>query len=150
MIDDEEMPLFLERIVSSPPVSDVKLQQIIAAQTEDPVCTKIKEYILEGWLDKYKISDSLKSYWNFGGELSVVGNLILKSTRILIPSSLRLEVLDKINQGHHGIVKCRARAKQSVWWPELSKEIQDMVQGCRVCLQHKVNTPESLVPSTLS
>ena len=147
MIDDEEMSPFLESIVSSLPVSDVKLQQIIAAQAEDPVCTKIKEYILEGWPDKYKIPDSLKSYWNFRGELSVVGNLILKSTRILIPSLMRLEVLDRIHQVHQGIVKCRARAKQSVWWPGLSREIQDMVQGCRICLQHKVNTPEPLIPS---
>ena len=77
----------------------------------------------------------------------MVGNLILKSTRIRIPSSLRLEVLDKIHQGHQGIVKCRARAKESVWWPGLSREIQDMIQGCRACLQHKVNTPEPLIPS---
>ena len=77
----------------------------------------------------------------------MVGNLILKATRILIPSSLRLEVLDKIHQGHQGIVKCRARAKESVWWPGLSREIQDMIQGCRICLQHKVNTPEPLIPS---
>ena len=103
-------------------MSDVKLQQIIAAQAEGPVCTKIKEYIWEGWPDKYKIPDSLKSYWNFRGELSVVGNLILKATRILIPSSLRLEVLDKIHQGYQGIVKCRARAKESVWWPGLSRK----------------------------
>ena len=128
-------------------MSHVKLQQIIAAQAEDPVCTKVKEYIMEGWPDKYKIPDSLKSYWNFRGELSLVGNLILKATRILIPSSLRLEVLDKIHQGHQGIVKCRARAKESAWWPGLSREIQDMIQGCRLCLQHKVNTPEPLIPS---
>ena len=67
MIDDEEMSPFLESIVSSLPVFDVKLQQIIAAQAEDPVCTKIKEYIMEGWPDKYKIPDSLKSYWNVRG-----------------------------------------------------------------------------------
>ena len=51
-----EMSPFVESIVGSLPVSDVKLQQIIAAQAEDPVCTKIKEYIMEGWPDKYKIS----------------------------------------------------------------------------------------------
>ena len=105
---------------------------------------------MEGWPDKYKIPDSLKSYWNFRGELSVVGNLILKSTRILIPSSLRLEVLDKIHQGQQGIVKCRAPSKESVWWPGLSREIQDMIQGFRVCLQHKVNTREPLIPFKFS
>ena len=147
MVDDEDMVHFLESIIDSLPVSDVKLQRIIAAQAEDSVCSKIKEYILEGWPDKYKMPDVLKPYWNFRGEFSVVRDLILKSSRILIPSSLRLEVLDKIHQGHQGIVKCRARAKQSVWWPGLSREIQDMIQGCRVCLEHKVNPSEPLIPS---
>lgn len=75
MIADKEISPFLESIVTSLPVSDVKLRQIIAAQAEDPVCTKIKEYILEGWPDMYKIPDSLKLNWNCMVELSVVENL---------------------------------------------------------------------------
>ena len=59
-----------------------------------------------------------------------MGYLILIATRVLIPSSLRLKVLDKIHQGHQGIVKCRARVKESIWWPGFRREIQDMIQGC--------------------
>ena len=73
------------------------------------------------------MSDSLKPYWNFKSELSIVGNLIPASSRILLPSSLRLEVLDKMHQGHQGIVERRARTKRSVWWPGLSREMQDMM-----------------------
>ena len=64
-------------------------------------------------------------------------NVILKSMQILIPSAMRLDVLDKIHQGHQGIVKCRSRARQSVWWPGISREIQDMVQSCRICAGYK-------------
>ena len=100
IIDNEEVLSYLGSIINSTPVSDVKLQQINDAQAEDSFCSQIKEYILEGWPDKYRTSDSLKLYWNFRGELSVAGNIILKLRRILIPSTLRLEVLDKIHQGH--------------------------------------------------
>ena len=68
----------------------------------------------------------------------VIQNLIMKGMRILIPSNLRLDVLDKIHQGHLGITKCRERAKQSVWWPGLSTQVQDMVQSCRTCAMHLV------------
>ena len=60
---------------------------------------------------------------------------------------MRLEVSDKIHEGHQGITKCRECAKQAVWWPGLSKQIQEMVENCRVCLQHKVNHPEPLNPT---
>ena len=49
---------------------------------------------------------------------------------------MRLEVLDKIHQGHQGITKCRERAKQAVWWLGLSRQIQDMVESCRICAKH--------------
>ena len=67
--------------------------------------------------------------------------------RILIPSATRLEVLDKIHQGHQGITKCRERAKQAVWWPGLSRQIEDMVSSCRVCATHRINKPEPLCPT---
>ncbi|CAB3995596.1 Transposon Ty3-G Gag-Pol poly, partial [Paramuricea clavata] len=73
---------------------------------------------------------------------------ILFGTRILIPSCMRLNVLDKIHEGHLGITKCRERAKQSVWWPGLSTQIQDMVQHCRTCAMHMVNKPEPLFPTS--
>ena len=43
---------------------------------------------------------------------------------------MRLEILDKIHEGHQGIPKCRERAKSSVWGPGLSREIQDLHDLC--------------------
>ena len=61
---------------------------------------------------------------------------------------MRLEVLDKIHDAHMGINKRHERAKQAVWWPGFSKQIQDMVENCQTCLKHKVNRPEPLFPAS--
>ena len=97
--------------------------EIKEAQDEDPVCRQIKSYCLEGWPDKFRLNDALKPYWSARGELTTVHGILLKSTRVVVPSAMKLQVLDKIHEGHQGIVKCRERAKTSVWWPGLSREV---------------------------
>ena len=62
--------------------------------------------------------------------------ILLKSSRIVVPTAVKLHVLDKIHEGHQGIVKCRERVKTSVWWPGLSREVHDMVENCKVCAKY--------------
>ena len=114
-IDDDEINAHIGSVISSLPASDAQLQQIIDAQEEDPVCRQIKVYCCYGWPDKHSLNDAMKPYWSTRGELSVVQNILLKASSIVIPSSMRLEILDKIHEGHQGISKCRGRAKNSVW-----------------------------------
>jgi len=69
--------------------------------------------------------------------------------RLVIPSNLRLKLLDRIHQAHQGIVKCQAKARRAIWWPGMSKQIKEMIQGCRQC---RINLPtllEPFQPSTL-
>jgi len=57
--------------------------------------------------------------------------------------------LEKLHIGHQGITKCRRRATQSVWWPGIYKDIEQMISKCSVCSKHKVQHQEPLLPSAL-
>ena len=59
--------------------------------------------------------------------------LLMRNNRIVIPSSLRSDMLDKLHTGHQGIIKCRRRPQQSVWWPGLSKHLEELVTNCFEC-----------------
>ena len=107
LVPDDDMTAFVGSTIDTLPISDFKLNQIIEAQDKDDVCKQIKQYCLEEWPDKHQLPSILKAYWNERGELSVNQDVIFKSLRILIPSSMRLKVLDKIHQGHQGITTCR-------------------------------------------
>ena len=48
----------------------------------------------------------------------------MRGARIIIPPSLRQDVLEKLHSGHQGITKCHLRARQLVWWPGLSKQLE--------------------------
>ena len=51
-IDDDDMHAHIGSAILSLPASDTRLQQIMEAQEEDPVCRQIKVYCCEGWPDK--------------------------------------------------------------------------------------------------
>lgn len=75
--------------------------------------------------------------------------LTLKSSRIFIPFSLRKEMLKRMHSGHPGIVNCRRRAQKSMWWPNLSNDLNFEVENCRICIGHRINKPEPLIPTEL-
>ena len=70
--------------------------------------------------------------------------------REFIPAPLQKEILSKIYEGHQGIQKCRLRASMSVWWPEISKHIKDLIQQCPTCVKESSPSKESLIPIDLS
>ena len=86
---------------------------------------------------------------SFLENISVQQGLLLKGTRLGIPTSVHLNILDKLDEGHLGITKCRERAKRSVWWPGLSKQLEDLIQNCNVCIKERSNKAEPLIQSVL-
>ena len=56
----------------------------------------------------------LKAYWPERGEMTVQQGLLMKDNRLVIPVSTRLDVLDKLHEGHQGITKCRERESQDI------------------------------------
>ena len=73
----------------------------------------------------------------------------LKGPRLIIPSSIRLEILDRIHDGHQGIVKCRRRTKDSVWWPGLGKQLEEMVTNCCKCINLQKPNSEPMILSAV-
>lgn len=68
---------------------------------------------------------------------------------MIIPASLRQSILQKIHTGHQGIVKCRERARQSVWWPGLSNDLEQLVKDCEPCCKAQRPQFQPLLASNL-
>ena len=68
----------------------------------------------------------------------------MKGCRLVIPSSLQKELLQRIHEGHQGIVKCRERVKTSIWWPGVSKDVENFVNNCDKCAEFRPNHTEPL------
>ena len=57
--------------------------------------------------------------------------------------------MQKLHQGHQGIQRCRLRARSSVWWPAISRQINDLAKRCPECVRDLTPRCEPLIPTTL-
>ena len=81
--------------------------------------------------------------------LTVTDGFLLYNQRIVVSESLQQDTLTKLHAGHQGIRRCRLRAQSSVWWPNLSTQIQNLIQNCPTCLQHQTPYKEPMLSSEL-
>jgi transposase InsO family protein len=146
---DEELGAEIEahvnQVIRVLPCKDKYLLKIAETQSNDSVCRKLIEYYHLGWPEKSKLPDELLPYYQYRNDFSQAEGFLLKGTRLVIPSSLQLEIINFIHNGHQGIVKCRARANQSVWWLGLATQIENLVRNCPNCVEERVNKKESFV-----
>ena len=65
----------------------------------------------------------------------------------MIPAELQEEMLQRLHQGHQGVVKCRALARSCVWWPGLLKKIEEVVGASATREKERTLPPEPLQPT---
>ena len=98
----------------------------------------LKQIIYNGWpSQRNECPKELWEYWNHRCELTLEDGVILKSDRVVLPESLRGQVLDLIHSCHQGETKCLLLARQSVFWPGISRDIREMVKACEACNKYQ-------------
>ncbi|UYV80861.1 K02A2.6-like [Cordylochernes scorpioides] len=143
---EEELSAYIQSIEF--PATEERLLEISRKKKEDSLCSQLAKYCMSGWpKNKREVDPALRGYWQFQEDLTYQNGLLLRGQRILIPKSLRKDILEKLHQGHFGINKCRSRAKESVWWLGISQEIERMVSSCTKCLKERKPKHEPLMPS---
>ena len=134
--------------MSTLPATPNRIEQLRKAQEQDKTLSQVIHYCKEGWPEK-KLKGPIKKFWMGRNELSLHDNLLLRGSRIVIPFELRQEILHKLHNGHQGIVKCRLRAKESVWWPGISDDINTFIHNCDTCCRDFPITTQPLIPTKL-
>lgn len=120
-----------------------RLQQLKDETLKDEGLQKLVKLIREGWpVNRNQVPEECKPYFSYREDLTEYEGLILKGQQVVIPKSLRTEMLERIHYGHLGIQKCKLRARESVFWPFMSKEIQDVVESCSTCKDFARNNPK--------
>ena len=142
----DEVAAYVTQVVSSLPATKDRLHEIRDSQSRDEICQKVLQYVKNGWPRHVDAAEE-KKFVLVQGELNVQNGLLLCGNRIVIPKELRKTMLKRIHTGHQGITKCRERARQSIWWPRISSDIEEMVTKCVICSSFRSSSSEPLIPT---
>ena len=58
-----------------------------------------------------------------------------------------VDYVRQAHEGHQGVVKCRSWAQSSVWWPGLSRQLEELVKNCTTCAMEQRNTVKPMIAS---
>ena len=140
---------YIQTAVQSPPATEVRLEEIRVSQEHDEACQKVKNFCVQGWPKWSELSELVQPFHTVSGELTITDGILMRGGRIVIPRDLQSGVLRQLHSSHQGISKSRERAKQSVWWPGLSKQLEETVQKCPVCIKFQIPRAEPLLSSEI-
>jgi len=128
--------------------SDNRVKALKEETAKDPALQELKCVIIEGWPENIKdVPTPIRQYWSFRDELSVEDGVVMKGQRVVIPDSMKEDVLEQLHYGHMGAEKTKLRAKDSVYWMNVNKDIDEMVKKCVPCQENQSNQQhETLMP----
>ena len=88
-------------------------------------------------LHKAKATDraTVESLYRVRSELTVNedNNLLLRGTRLVIPSALQDRVLNIAHEGHRGVVRTKQLIREKVWFPGVDAQVERLVTNCLPC-----------------
>jgi len=98
---------------------DIAIQTIFGnlATSADPDLQRVLQHVLHGWpSSKPEVASELRTYFNVHAELSVagVGRCLLRGSRVIIPTSLRRQLLELAHEVHPGISRMKSKCRAAI------------------------------------
>ena len=73
--------------------------------------------------------------------LSIESGLITCGNRIIVLREMQPEMLQYIYKGHQGKERCLLRARNTVFWPKMTYDIQQLIEKCMICQEYGKSQP---------
>ena len=120
----QEEHLTLGAMTTLSSIESVTCDNVREQTTSDPTMRQLHDTILMGFPeDSRSMPELTRIYPQYRSDLSIVEGVILYQDRIVIPPSLRDQVLETLHAAHQGVTSMNARAKASVFWPGITIQI---------------------------
>jgi hypothetical protein len=112
----------------------VNLQEFQSGTENDELLQEVVKYVYNGWPAKSNtLHETLKPYYLVRDELATADGVLMKNDRVVVPTELRGKLLRLAHATHPGVVRTKQRLRPFYWWPQMDKQVEEMVNGCMIC-----------------
>ena len=124
-------------------VSNVVTWDMVRESTaSDPTLVELMNHIISGFpTDCRELAVEHRPYYRYAASLCVVDGVVLLGQGIVIPPALRGPILDALHSAHQGVSVMRARANDTVYWPDINVDIARVRDQCMSCHQMAKSNP---------
>ena len=121
----------------------ISIEEIQWASLQDVHLQHLKTFIIAGWPHtKDELQTDIRPYWPYRDELAVIDCVLLKGRFIVIPDSLKQQVLIQLHINHMGIEKRKLLACESIFWHNINANIEAHIKLCATCLEFQQTQPK--------
>ena len=122
----------------------LRIKEIKRISAQDSELQAVRNCLIEGSWDS-----APKPYLPVRNELTFIGHVVLRGTRIIVPQALRKRVVNLAHEGHQGVVKTKERLRTKVWWPGMDRDAERRCTECYGCQLVTKNVPPPPVKPTM-
>ena len=134
--------------VSHLALADEQIAEMRRMTAQDETLQLLKRTILDGWPDhKSQVQPAVTLYFGVRDELTVTDGLVFRGERVVVPKAMRKRVKADLHTGHNGVDGTLRRAREYVYWPNMTKDISEWIQTCETCMEYlSAQQPQPLMP----
>jgi hypothetical protein len=109
----------------------------IAKETAlDPALSCLVNAITNGNLHLARLEPCLETLWPVCDSIYLQEGVLMYQDRVIIPPSLRYQVLQHLHAAHQGTSAMEQRARAIAYWPGMSKDIRNTRDSCADCIRN--------------
>ena len=129
-------------IMQAEGIESITWRRVNEAAAVDEECVGLVRLIVDGFpTDKTLLPPNLQQYWTMKDDLYVIENVPFKGHKMLIPTDLRVQVLEGLHAANQGVTGMLSNARSRFFWPGLDAAVRQIRLQCRQCNQHAPSQP---------
>lgn len=125
----------------------VTWDRVKEATSSDGDMRVLEEMAADGFPEsRVGMPEAIRGFHQYREDVTSADGVVLYKDRVVIPPSLRGEVLSALHAAHQGVSMMTARAESSVFWPGMTADISATRNGCEHC--HRMAPSQPAAPPT--